>query len=924
MANRWLSGASLTICLSLNGLAQAQILPDNTLPENSIVPAGCLRPCLIEGGTQRGANLFHSFTQFSIQENGTAVFLPDPGIERIFTRVTGSRASEVNGNLIIPTAADFFLLNPNGILLGPRARLTLGGGSFVGTTAESLRFKDGFEFSTQQPTAPLLTLSLPIGLNFGRQPGAIQRQASSTEFPLQVAPEQTLALIGGPVQIEGGTATGSQVGKQLIARDGRIEIGAVRDNAKVGLEAARTGWKLNYEDVRQFEDVQISRGALLKTEGSTGGDIQLVGREISLSDGSQVTIVGSSQGFASDLVVRASDSLRLVSQEGDSSTTGFFNRVRGDVSGSKVFGPGVNSTARIKIETPRLLLLGGAQISTGTFGTGRSPDIWIDAAESVQIVGSRSLDSREHQSLGNPSTDGPSAPQPSGILAIVEKEATGSGGDLFLTTPNLSLELGGQISSSTRGAGKAGNLRIRTQDLAAIGTTADSRDPSGFFAQVEQGASGQGGMIAIQADRLELSDGAQISAAARSSGLGGQVEITAREVLVRGTAAVTFASEAEFSRSKQVSNIAVSTEAGGERAAGSLTLNSETLIVESGGRISGDNFGTGRRLTDGTGAGDRGANLNLNVDRLIVRDGGQIRTASFSAGLGGTLNLEADTVQIEDVGAVGMNGLAIPSALLAQAESTGNAGNINLLKANVLSLNQGLIQTRSAGQGLAGNITAQNLKTLRMENGSLILADAGGNIDGGNITLEAQFVLSRPGRNNDIIANAVGGDGGQIEISQAEAIFNFELNDEPNVRLLRGNRSNDISASSQFGTSGLLSLSGLNVDPSRGLSELPTGIVDESQAIAQRCAAQASSSRSGFYVTGRGGLSRRPGTAEASEFQTSRIRELPSQSLSKQALMIASSEPSSPLQEAESWQIQEDGTVELLAGKAVGAIAPPC
>ncbi|CAA9561028.1 Putative hemagglutinin-related protein [uncultured Synechococcales cyanobacterium] len=374
----------ITSLLIAPSLAIAQVIPDANLPSTSKVEIQG-ETSIITGGARAGSNLFHSFEKFSVPKNGVAFFSNDLAIENIIGRVTGSSISTIDGLIKANNAASLFLLNPNGIVLGPDASLNMGG-SFLASTASSIKFADGTEFDAKLPQSnALLTPSVPVNLRFASGSGSIQVKGAghtltNTATPgipitgagrsttgLRVSPNHTLALVGGDVILEGGV---------LTAPGGRIELGAV-DSGLVKLSSTASNWVLGFEEAQSFRDIQFSKRALVDASGNGGGSIQLQGRNITFEGGSIGLIQNQGSSPAEAISANASNSLLL----GGTSPNGKIP------TGLRSQTLGTGSGADILISTQQLIQQdGGGTIST-VYGAGKGGNVSIIAPKSIQLLG---------------------------------------------------------------------------------------------------------------------------------------------------------------------------------------------------------------------------------------------------------------------------------------------------------------------------------------------------------------------------------------------------------------------------------------------------------------------------------------------------------------------------------------------------------
>ena len=154
------------------------------------------------------------------------------------------------------------------------------------------------------------------------------------------------------------------------------------------------------------------------------------------------------------------------------------------------------------------------------------------------------------------------------------------------------------------------------------------------------------------------------------------------------------------------------------------------------------------------------------------------------------------------------------------------------------------------GEGAVINLQVDD--TIRLENNSFISAQAFGNANGGNLTIDTNFIIAFPsktvGNGNDIVASAVDGEGGNIDIT-AESLLGIE---ERTAK--EGNRTNDIDASSDFGLDGTISIFTPDINPVQGATELPNNVVAPEQTVTQACANNRGSVANSFVVKGKGGI----------------------------------------------------------------------
>ncbi|BAY81230.1 filamentous hemagglutinin-like protein [Calothrix parasitica NIES-267] len=533
----------------------------------------------------------------------------------------------------------------------------------------------------------------------------------------------------------------------------------------------------------------------------------------------------------------------------------------------------INTSGGINLQGKNITLNNGSQILSQNYGFQPAGNIKVNASQYLQLEGI-SQDKVVNSSI------------------IGEAFTPVNGANIAIETKRLEVLSGAVIE--TRGyVGKGGNIDVKS-DLS-LQIKGVSQLNSEFVSGINTAtvSSLKSGNIVISTDNLSVEDGANLATVTFATGNGGDIHIDADNVKLTGFSAAA----------NQPSLLSASTLSSGN--AGNLKINASKLEISGGASINTSTLASGDagyiaidardsvKITD-TITENFGSAIRSHISSSATVLPEQVRIFfnlfSLASGKAGDIRINTPKLNIDNGGEVSVTN-----------EGTGDAGSL-YISADYLKLNQQSSIGAATANGKGGDISL-NTRNLQLRNDSAITATASGNGDGGNIKINTDTLVAL--ENSDITANAQNSFGGRIIIN-SQGVFGIQEREEIT-------RESDITASSQLGASfsGTVELNTPNIDPNKGVNQLPKNIIDNQNQIASGCGAKTGNT---FVATGRGGIPQNPSDRLKHNTTWYDIRGLsvrPQQSdniarttvISKQRRII----------EATGFEINQFGQVELVA-----------
>jgi filamentous hemagglutinin family protein len=864
-------------------------IADNTLDSKV---SGESNNFTITGGLSKGQTLFHSFTDFSVPTNGQANFARSSANRDIITRVTGGVFSDING-LVNTNGANFFLINPQGVVFGSNARLNVGK-AFVATTADGIDLVNAggkaynFGVSGAGDTS-LLTVDSNVlfnptkltmgGSNSGSK-GIINYGTLQTNNY-----SQYIGLIGGNVILDGQYGGG-----KIVAPGGRVDLGGANSAGIITIDdrglVGSNGLKFSDVSLLNGGQVTVRADRTLGTVNTFLNNVTAPGSSINISTNNlkltndRSTVNAAPSGLDAGLAINSGTKTATSGSININSTgnitldnAAYIKNTISSQSGGKI--------GDIKIVANSFDLNNSSTISARTDGTGDAGNISIKTTGNLTISGTDNpnlLIGKYRKALSkiDASTNGEGKAGKILINAVgdmkitnlgeifagIESKGIGDSKGIEISARNLSLTNTSQISASSSGQGNAGNIDITTAgNLTVSGTdnpkylTNDNQFPlSRISTQIISGTNNSGKITIKAGGDVSINNRGVFFAGKNDEGTGDSkgIEIRANNF-----------SLTNFSHLYATNN--------GAGKGGNIDITTTGNIIVSGTdnlnfvpKQDDDAVSTIETNTDGKG--DTGKITINAVGDLSVKNLGGIFAAILKRGVGNSkgIDITARNLKLQNLGfietindggkgnagdikiqAAGTVDVLTGSRISSTNSGAGKANNISI-NANQINLNKGAISTN--GDTVSGGDLFLTLNDLLLLRNNSKISTNSASLDkkssGGNITINSPLIVALPG-NSDITANAYQGNGGKVKID-SQGLFGIQY------RPVGSPFTNDITASSTFGQSGNVQINTPGTDPGKNKGELAAVPNDASKQIAQACGASQRDNK--FYITGRGGL----------------------------------------------------------------------
>jgi filamentous hemagglutinin family protein len=383
-----------------------------------------------------------------------------------------------------------------------------------------------------------------------------------------------------------------------------------------------------------WADSVLVSNATDRTEGTfiealNGGSLSIDADLVELVHGGQIFTRTEGAIAAGPLTITNADRVSASGVDAQDRPSGLFGRTTAASTGDG---------GLLSVQTRILELDDGAEFSSSTAGAGNAGRIELHASERISVRGG---------------ANGVSL-----VAASALPGSTGDGGTIEIDTDRLELRDGGQLSTSTFGAGVAGRIDAFARTIEISGVDPPTGiNSAGFFSRSAGG--GDGGAVALHASQsVSMSDRALISTSSSDVGLAGDILVVAgnqlrmedslitteADISAGGNVEITAVELVSLYRSAIQTLVKAGAGGGGDVTIGNLTIDDVTI----------DPLFTVLNESNVTASaiGGPGGNILIVTD-FYFQSGGSFLDASSLKDVDGVINVaSADTDLVSSLGAL--------------------------------------------------------------------------------------------------------------------------------------------------------------------------------------------------------------------------------------------------------------------------------